>query len=214
MDFNDLLVQRRAIRDFTSQPVSHDDIRAIVKDAQQAPSWSDSQPWHVTVATGAALDQIKTQHAERVQAHVRGHSELVPTHRNEWSGQPRANMAAFGEDWHQFADDPVNMLDAQGVLFHAPALLYLTVAKSSSTWSYYDLGGFGQLLMLAATNRGIDSMPAYEIVKYPDIVRNVLPIADDQLLAMGIALGYRSNAPINGMHAYRPELDSILTIKD
>ncbi|MDP4105794.1 MAG: nitroreductase family protein [Bacillota bacterium] len=53
-----------------------------------------------------------------------------------------------------------------------------------------DLGAFSQTLMLSAYGRGIGSMPAYEIVKYPELVRQFIEIPDDQTITMGVALGY------------------------
>ena len=51
-------------------------------------------------------------------------------------------------------------------------------------------------LILAATDLGVDSIPAYELVKYPYILRNNLPILDDEDIIMGIALGYESDEHI------------------
>ncbi|MCR1890093.1 hypothetical protein NSA16_02765 [Ligilactobacillus murinus] len=45
-------------------------------------------------------------------------------------------------------------------MFNTPALIYLTLPKNTSEWSIYDLGAFGQTLMLAAADRKVDSMPA------------------------------------------------------
>jgi nitroreductase len=52
------------------------------------------------------------------------------------------------------------------------------------------LGAFSQTLILSAYRRGIGSLLAYEIVKYPELVRQFIEIPDDQTIAMGVALGY------------------------
>ncbi|MDM8333992.1 hypothetical protein [Limosilactobacillus panis] len=58
-------------------------------------------------------------------------------------------------------------------------------------------------------------MPAYEIVRYPDAVRDLMDIPADQQVAMGIALGYRDPAyQINGFRTKRTTESTILTIKD
>jgi nitroreductase len=49
--------------------------------------------------------------------------------------------------------------------------------------------------MLAATDLGVNSIPAYELVKYPYILRDNLPIPEDEDIVMGIALGYESDEP-------------------
>uniref|UniRef100_UPI0025E6088A hypothetical protein n=1 Tax=uncultured Methanobrevibacter sp. TaxID=253161 RepID=UPI0025E6088A len=49
-------------------------------------------------------------------------------------------------------------------------------------------GGFGMSLMLAATELGIDSIPAYELIKYPYILRDNLPIPEDEILSWELHL--------------------------
>lgn len=81
-------------------------------------------------------------------------------------------------------------------------------------WSIHDLGGFAQTLMLSAASRKIDSIIAYELVKYPDNVRPYLGISEDELLVSGIALGYRTTAEINNLATSRVPVEDILIIKD
>ena len=52
--------------------------------------------------------------------------------------------------------------------------------ESSTAWSICDLGAFGQTLMLVATARKIDSIPAWKSVKYPSVVKNIMQIPDDK----------------------------------
>lgn len=73
-------------------------------------------------------------------------------------------------------------------------------------------GGFGMSLMLAATELGIDSIPAYELIKYPYILRDNLPIPEDEDIIMGIALGHESEEHINEYDSPRLDLDEILKI--
>lgn len=69
--------------------------------------------------------------------------------------------------------------------------------------------------MLAATTRKIDSIPAWKIVKYPSVVKNIMQIPDDKQLIMGIALGYRNQTTkINVFYTERSEVDKFLTYRD
>ena len=68
-------------------------------------------------------------------------------------------------------------------------------------------------LMLAAKEWGVDSIPAYEIVKYPDVIRQRMDIPDDEDLIMGIALGYEASDKINEYRSPRLDVDEILTIR-
>ena len=53
MEFSQVVADRHSVRDFTDQPVSQEDLVDIVRTAQQAPSWVNSQPWRVYAATGS-----------------------------------------------------------------------------------------------------------------------------------------------------------------
>ena len=45
-------------------------------------------------------------------------------------------------------------------------------------------------IMLAAKDHEIDSVPAYEVIKYPDILRKHIKIPEDEDIVIGIILGY------------------------
>jgi len=59
---------------------------------------------------------------------------------------------------------------------------------------------------------GSPIFPAYELVKYPYIIRDNLSIPEDEDIIMGIALGYESDEHINTFESPRLDLDEILKI--
>ena len=67
--------------------------------------------------------------------------------------------------------------------------------------------------MLAAKDQGIDSIPAYEIVKFPAELRPLLSVPEDEEIIMGIALGYAAEDRINDFSSTRLPLEEVLTIK-
>ena len=138
---------------------------------------------------------------------------MNPGHRTNFSERGQKNMADFMDAIGKFDDDDLeNFNHVQHILFNSPAVVYLTLPKNYTKWSVYDLGGFGMALMLAATDLGVDSIPAYELVKYPYILRDNLPIPEDEDIIMGIALGYESDEHINEYESPRLDLDEILKI--
>lgn len=60
-----------------------------------------------------------------------------------------------------------------------------------------DAGALEAFLLLAAASRGVGSIPAFNLVRYPDIVKRVLGIPDNLILAIGIGLGYPADSPLN-----------------
>ena len=97
MEFSQVVANRHSVRDFTDQPVSRKDLVDVVRTAQKAPSWVNSQPWRVYAATGATLAGIKKRHAADVAAGRKGGSDLPVKPRTEWSPITQENMAALGE---------------------------------------------------------------------------------------------------------------------
>ena len=87
--------------------------------------------------------------------------------------------------------------------------LKLTVHKGHSEWSIYDLGGFGMSLMLAAKDLGVDSVVAYELTKYPDVLRKYVNIPDTEDIAIGIAFGYESDDIVNKFRAKKQTLEEV-----
>lgn len=52
MNLTEAINSRHSVRQFTAQPVDRDLIKKVVKLAQRAPSWVNSQPWQVYCAMG------------------------------------------------------------------------------------------------------------------------------------------------------------------
>lgn len=216
MEFKQAVNYRQSVRYFTNRQIDAATLRDLIRTAARTPSWANSQPWKVYVATGDSLKKIKVHHLAAAQRGVKGNSDLPVAHRTQWNQQAQENMADWSTALQQYlGTDIQQMTDSQTRLYDAAALVYLTLPKGATGWSIYDLGAFGQTLMLAAADQRIDSMPAYEIVRYPDAVREIMGIPANTQLVMGIALGYRDPAKrINDFRSARAPENSILTIKD
>ena len=214
MNFLDVMEKRHSSRDFKNDEVSEDTLRKIVNIACMSPSWENSQPWNVFIATGETLEKIRERWIAENNQKIKGSADMNPGHRTNFSERGQKNMAEFMDAIGKFDDDEdlENFNHVQHILFNSPAVVYLTLPKNHTQWSIYDLGGFGMSLMLAATDLGVDSIPAYELVKYPYILRDNLPIPDDEDIIMGITLGYESEEHINQYQSPRLELDEILKI--
>lgn len=215
MEFNQALTRRHSIRSYSDKPISIDDLKDIVTKAQKSPSWVDSQPWKIYIATGKTVKKLAQQQADLEDKGTASHPEIPVRHRDDWAKMPRANMAENSvrkADWATEHNDDYDRY--QKYLYNAPAVAYLTIAKDSTDWSKFDLGMFASTLMLAASDKGIDSIPSDSLVKYPELSRAALDIPTDETIFIGIALGYQSDSILNQYRSNRSDLSSILTIKD
>ncbi|GGI62312.1 nitroreductase [Limosilactobacillus caviae] len=216
MEFTETVFNRHATRHFTNQQLGQEQLISIINVAKQAPSWANDQPWKVVIATGKTLDKIKESHFNASNHNLPAHSAISPLHRTAMGLQGQKNAANQSKRLASFLGaQEKQVIDNSAHLFNAAAIVYLLVPKETSFWSAYDLGAFGQTLMLAAKDQRIDSMPAFEFVKYPNNLYSILKVNDDYQFAIGIGLGYQDkDALINHFRSTRMDPTEFLTIRN
>ncbi|ANN48962.1 nitroreductase [Levilactobacillus brevis] len=215
MDVLEAIKDRHATRAFDDKAIDDQNLTAIVTDAQRTPSWGNSQPWEVYIATGKSLEQIKSRYAAAAQAGVTEAADLAKAHRGDFSTMANQNMGHWVGTFRPIIEaDPTTYWDSRENLYRAPAIAYLVLGQNPNSWSIYDLGAFSQTLSLAATARGVQSLSSYELVKYPDILRQELAVPTDRTIAMGIALGYeKPDKVLNQFRTDRVATQQILHIQ-
>ena len=69
MNFEDLMIERHSVREFKKDEIAAETLKEIVRIAGISPSWENSQPWNVYIATGEISDEIReewiSRHADR-----------------------------------------------------------------------------------------------------------------------------------------------------
>ncbi|WP_158610665.1 nitroreductase [Lactiplantibacillus garii] len=213
MDLTQAIKNRHSVRQFTDEKVPLATIKAILQDAQLAPSWVNSQPYQVHLLMGDALEAVRTAQAQLEKAGTKGTPDVPVMGRQHWSPQAQRNMAAWTAGLGNAA--PL-MAPAAAQLYHAPAILYLTLPTGYSDWSLYDLGAFGESILLGASARGLATMTAYQLIKYPQLLRQHLNISAAQQIIIGIAIGKEDPAAAvnTQIKTTRMPLDAILTVHE
>lgn len=213
---NDIF-SRKSIRDFTSQDLSDEVISELVAKASQAASWQNTQAWQIYVAKGQALEQIRTGFATAQQAGQVGQPDLTTPDLTKRSDLSKANIQQWKEDVEKVIGTGTKAWETFGkagaAFFNAPAVAFITASNQASEYTIYDMGAFGQTLMYAAAEKGIGSMTAYNLVKYPAIIKRTLNIPTDQEVVIGIGLGYASENKINQIQTHRLPVDKVLHIQ-
>ncbi|MBW1605884.1 nitroreductase family protein [Lactobacillus sp. Sy-1] len=194
MNTIDAILQRKSIRKFNDRPVSDDDLKRIIDVAKHAPSWINAQSVRVTVVRGARLEEIRKQHAElNNDENVHTSSVISYDGMDKWDERSQKNMMGWvanaqkqlGESWMKTAGQQSNRL------FDAQAIVYLSLPVNYSEWSLIDMGLLAQSIMLAAFDLGIDSIPAFEFIKYPAQLAKHLELPEGELPIFAVGLGYR-----------------------
>ena len=216
MDLVDVIMERKSIRAFKSDPVSKNLLKQIVEQALRAPSWANTQPWEFAIVTGKQLREIQKGFLKKGEE------------------DPNPDIARPYEFPEPYLSR-VKALAPKGVTptkadmearkkrnfehYGAPAVIYLLVGrpffyqeKGINAWSLYDCGSVVQNIMLLATSHGLGTVAQAQAVVYPDVIRKVIDIPKSKLIALGIAVGYPDwEDPVTQLYREREPLDKICT---
>ena len=211
-NFKQLMIERHSTRKFQSKEIPKEILKDIISTSLLSPSWTNSQPWKIYIASGKALSEIKKIYSNNYEQKVEDKPDMPFAHRNEFSKASQNNMAELIKSFKEKTNSEI--MDFNYILFNAPSIVYLCLNKGYSKWSAYDLGALSMAIMLAAKDRGIDSIPAASVVRYPDILRKFLKIPDDEDIIVGIALGYEEKCDANDYRANKFKIDEVCKFID
>lgn len=234
---SEFISSRRTTRDFLPTPVPPELIEQILKDALTAPSWSNTRPFKVAVATGEVRDQISKEFLtrwERLSAGMRGglmgKIKLVlkryglPTSNRSMLKpyvaelKPRAERVgkelygALGvKRGDRLARD--KQWGKNYEFFGAPVALFVYIHKSLHIYAASDAGLMMENLMLSAHAHGLGTCAQGAVGIWDDVVRDEFEISKKYRMLCGIAIGYPSDAQVNKFQAHRIGLDELLIPK-
>jgi nitroreductase len=222
MNVIDALNSRATVRAFKSDPVDKKTIFKILEAATRAPSWANTQPWEIFVASGQTLNRLRDAFAARFQA-----------------GEPRNPDFQAPQTWPPALQKRTNELIAERAklsstntkrdditlrqatftdnyrFFGAPTVVYLCMDRALTQWSMFDMGLLAQSIMLAAQHYGVDTAPAFLFASYPDVIRAELDIPENLAILIGVALGYAdTNHPQNQYRSPRRPIEDVVRYKD
>jgi nitroreductase len=217
LDVLKAITERKSIRAFKADPVPLDVMKKIMEPALRAPSWANTQPWEFAVAAGSKLKEIEDACIARgVQEYqnevTRPYEYPEPYMSRIRALQPKDRKELTKEEWDQRTLDNLRH-------YGAPACIYLLVGKSMyrqskgvNVWSLYDCGSAVQNIMLLAVKYGLGTIAQAQAVIYPDIIRKVLSIPQDKLIALGISIGYPDwENPVNEERRPREPLEKVVS---
>ena len=188
--------QRRSIRGFQDQQVPQEVLQEIFTTANGAPSNCNTQPWHVSVVSGAKRDQL----AEALVA------EILSGKRPQFDFKPGdANLSGIYKE-RQF-DCAMRLYGTMGIdrkdrakrnelmlqnwqFFGAPHVAFISMPSSMGEVNAVDIGIYLQTLMLLLVEHGLGSVPQGALAMYPDPVREIVGIPEGNSLICGLSFGY------------------------
>jgi len=229
-DFAKLVRARHSVRDFRPDPVDESTLAAILDDARHSPSWSNTRPYCLAVASGERKDRLK-------DAYVKAFTEALPLQRKEPAAILRATLLRRWPDadyktWGRYPDalrersvkvgkglythlgiarEDRAARDAQAqrhLEFHgAPTVGFVFVHEGLMPFAALDAGLMLQTLFLSATAHGLGSCALGVLTTWRHPVDAEFDVPKHYKLITGFALGYPSEHPVNAFRAEHPPVE-------
>ncbi len=204
MEIFQAVTTRRSIRRFKPDPVPEPLLREILEAARWSPSWGNTQPWEISVVTGAALDRFRKANRQRLLDGVIPDPDTPMP--DAWPEPLKQRYMGVGKQVLTALAIPRGDEEARlryagdmFALFGAPCLLLFCVDRSiPREYAMLDTGAIVQTVCLLAHARGLGSCILAASVRYPALIREIIPIPETRAILVGAALGYPdAGAPIN-----------------
>ena len=221
-DFSNLVQSRRSVRSYLPTPVPQALLDSLLANANQSPSWSNTQPYRVAIATGAVRDQLAAQLTQRFDAGMTaqrqgwlGKLKLLATQRNVLPDGDFKTSFDYPEDLQ-----PARRATGHGLyallgigrtdvaareaqmrknfeFFGAPVALFVFVHSGLHEFSALDAGIFMQTLMLSAHAHGLGTCAQGALATWAGPVRETFAVPPQYKLLCGLSLGYPAPDAIN-----------------
>lgn len=232
-EFSRFLSSRRSTRDFKSTPIPQNVLDQILTDALTAPSWSNTRPFKVAVASGDIRDRISTEFLSRwgVLSKIMRKGFLnklrivysrygLPTSNRSiakpYPSELKPRAERVGKELYELFGVQRGDRDARDKqwaknysFFGAPVELFIFVHKSLHIYAASDAGLMMQNLILSAHAHGLGTCAQGAVGIWEDVVRKEFEISKDYRLLCGIAIGYPSDSPVNNFGANRIGVDEL-----
>ncbi|CAN5407779.1 nitroreductase [soil metagenome] len=218
------ITSRRSVRGFLPTPVDRATIESILAVASRSPSGSNTQPWHVHVLTGSALQSMVAEiqavydDAEASAGHVQDYAYYPVQWQSPYIDRRRRN------GWGLYALLDIEKGDHQRMrelhrrnyqFFDAPVGLFFSIDRILERGSWLDFGMFLQSIMIAARGHGLDTCPQAAFNQYHRIISTRLGLPGSRMVVCGMALGHADESRIeNTLVTERDPVASFTTFLD
>jgi nitroreductase len=228
------LASRRSTRDFLPTPVPEEIINQILTDALTAPSWSNTRPFKIAVATGDVRDRISGEFLSRwtvlsriMRKGLKNKVRLIysryglPTSNRTivkpYVAELKPRAQRVGKELYELFGVKRGDRDARDKqwgknysFFGAPVEMFIYIHKSLHVYAASDAGLMMENLMLSAHGHGLGTCAQGAVNIWDDVVRKEFDIPKDYRLLCGMAIGYPSDSPVNSFRAHRIGADEVL----
>lgn len=229
-----LIRTRRSVRDFSPKAIPEDVLKTVLEDANWAPSWSNTQPYRVAVASGELRDRLSAELCELFDLGMAAQKgglwaklKLLLSRRGipdgdfptqfKYPDDLQARRRATGGGLYELLGIGRKDMAARDQqmrrnfeFFGAPTVLFLFAHKGLHEFSVLDTGVFLQTLMLSAHAHGLATCAQGALATWASPVRAAFRIPPQYQLICGVSMGYATDAPVNQYNPGRGRVEQLL----
>ncbi|MCJ1371980.1 hypothetical protein MMC20_003201 [Loxospora ochrophaea] len=199
---------RHSTRKFLPRPVPRNLLDEALGLAQHSPSNSNTQPWRLFIASGAARDRLAAALLDAVGKAVPNIPPLPEKFRHYRSA---LGLQVYGEGMgiaHEDKEGRAAAVLKNFEFFGAPTVGIVCMDRELGFADALSVGLYLQTLMLALTERGLDTCVEVSVAGYPEVLRRELGIAEELHVICGLAVGYADNEfHANQLHSSRDAVE-------
>jgi nitroreductase len=217
MEFEAAVNERYSCRRYQARSVPTDTIRRILDVTQRTPSWCNTQPWHVLVVSGDAMEKFRGAMHAHAASGAKTHPDFAFPLRYDGVYRDRRKVCgvqlyqALGigrEDKTAAAEQSLENFR----FFGAPHVALITSEEDLGVYGAVDCGLYVSNFMLAAQSLGVATIAQAALASYPDFIRNYFGLPPTRKFICGISFGYADpDHPINGYRTGRSSLEESTT---
>ncbi|MGI3184506.1 nitroreductase [Nioella aestuarii] len=210
-----ILDARHSCRAFLSDPLPREVIEEIVTEAQKVASWCNAQPWQLVVTGAEETGRLRAALAEEMK--TASHTPDIPFP-ERYSGVYKDRRSICG--WQLYGAVGVEKGDREGShrqmmenfrFFGAPHVAVLTSEAELGPYGLVDCGGFLTALTLAATARGVATIPQAALASYAPFLHRFFNLSENRTIVCVISMGREDDShPANRFRTSRAALNETL----
>ncbi len=232
--FSNLVHSRRSVRNFLSDGIPPTVMDAVLADANASPSWSNTQPYKLAIASGTVRDRLQAELTSRFdkgmaaqRGGLLGKLKLLATRdglpdgdfvtnfeypkdlqpRRRATGHGLYELLGIGRKDHAAREAQMRK---NFEFFGAPTAIFVFVHGGLREFSVLDAGILVQTLMLSAHAHGLGTCAQGALATWGGPVRAEFDVPKDYKLICGISIGYASSHAVNGFKPGRGKVDELL----
>lgn len=211
-----LLSGRFSCRAYRPEQVPRATLDEILCLAQRTASWCNSQPWRLTITSGAGSERFRAAYYDHAVGREAAPDFDFP---KEYRGVYLERRRACGFQLYESVGIARGDREASSKqtlenfrFFGAPHAAIVTTEATLGVYGALDCAAYTANFMLAAHSLGVASIAQAALAAHPRFIREYFGLPENRLVVCGIAFGFADGGhPVNAFRTGRASPEEAVT---